>query len=100
MWGPRCAAPIRRSGSSCESEFLETEVELAARPRVGGRIRDLLRRELLRRPVRGLRALGNAEAEKDRREVSHACLPEPVALRRPADVDHRLLLEREHLLQL
>src|SRR5205823_11092772 len=80
-----------------EAELLELEIKLTARPRIGGGVRDLLRRQLPRGPVRRLRALRNAQAEEQRRQRAHAGLLEPVTPRERAEVDDRRRREREHL---
>src|SRR5215813_6807878 len=92
---------MRGSGSvaSDEIQLFEAEIQLAARPGIGRRVGDLLRRQARRSPVRRLRALGDSRTEKDPREIAHARLHQAVALRNLAEVDHRSFLEPDQLLQ-
>src|SRR6266849_1081297 len=59
-----------------QSQALESQEQLAARPRVGGGVGDLRGRELARGPVRGLGAFGYAESEEYSGEVANAGLAE------------------------
>src|SRR3954471_14435105 len=65
---------------------LHIQVQLAARPSVGGRVAELLLGQLPCGPVRRLGAFGDSEAEKEAREVAHAGLLEAAALRRLPEV--------------
>src|SRR5580698_3243464 len=82
------------------SEVFEAQVQLAASPRVGGGVTDLLFRQVRRGPVRCLRAFGNPEAEKKPGQVAHARLLEAVALRDLSEIENRSRIERKQELQL
>src|SRR5437773_10867124 len=83
-----------------QSQLLEAQVELAARPGVGRGVGDLRLRQVPSRPVRSAVAVRDAEAEEVSGEVANTALADAAVAGNVAELDHRGLLEREHKLEL
>src|SRR5437899_9441392 len=86
--------------ASKQSQLLEAQEELAARPGVGRGVGDLRRRQAPRGPVGSAVALRDAEAEEVGGEVANATLADAAVAGNVAELDHRGFLEREHELEL
>src|SRR3989442_1088037 len=83
-----------------ELQFLEAQVELAARPGVGRGVSDLRRRQAPRGPVGSAVAFRDAEAEEVGGEVANTALADAAVAGNVAELDHGGFLEWEHQLQL
>src|SRR5437773_8255764 len=83
-----------------QSQLLEAQVELAARPGVGRGVGDLRLRQVPSRPVRSAVAVRDAEAEEVSGEVANTALADAAVAGNVAELDHRGLLERKHELEL
>src|SRR5436190_3211854 len=96
---PRCSRP-KQLLRSPPPIVRHIQVQLAARPSVGGGVAELLLGQLPCGPVRRLGAFGDSEAEKEARKVAHAGLLEAEALRGLPKVQHRGCVEGKQALQL
>src|SRR3982751_5090714 len=98
IWSPRCNRPKELLPVTAPIRFPYPQVQLTARPSVGGGVAELLLGQVPCRPVRRLGAFGDSEAEKEAREVAHAGLLEAQALRGVPKIQHSGCVEGKQAL--
>src|SRR3954470_23870233 len=89
----------KRGRKSQPAELPEAQKQHAARPGVGGRVGDLLRRQGARRPVRRLRAFRYAHAEQNAGQIADSRLLHALPAGDLAEVDDVGIMEFKQLAQ-